>query len=102
MPWLRALRVLVLVCAFAHASGLSDALTVACGDDCAERDCDAGCPPICPTCHCAPCPVAITAAGVAIALAAPPARVPAPPAATDAPSGPDPGEILRVPIVGAA
>jgi hypothetical protein len=54
------LRLLVLLFAFAHATGLPDVVEVACDDSCEEGEagCEEGCPPICVSCHCARCPVA--------------------------------------------
>jgi hypothetical protein len=92
------LRVLVLAFAIANASGLMDVmLATECGVECAEADCDDGCPPICPTCHCVVrSPVAVTTTP---ACAEPP-RVgrEAPFADGDRdPVCPDPREILHVP-----
>jgi hypothetical protein len=101
------LRLLVLLFAFAHATGLSDAVEVAFGDDCEEEaaagegadGCDDGCPPICASCSCARCPVA--SASVAVVVIDP--VLPAPARATfveagQMPSSRDVDEILRVPI----
>lgn len=104
MTWV---RLLVLLFALAHATGLSDAVAVACGDDCEEAEvaageggdgCDEGCPPICAACSCARCPVA--SATVAVVTAPVP---PAPARATfveaaQMPTSRDVDEILRVPI----
>ena len=97
MPFL---RVLILAFALVHATGLSDALDVACAGECAEDDCDdGGCPPLCATCQCARCP-----AGVPIGIGGVDAPKPELvlaifPDTERAPSSPDPGEILRVPIL---
>lgn len=96
------LRILVLAFVLLHAGGLTSALEAACADDCAETDCDDGCPPLCPSCHCARGPVALAAA--------PPVPVAEPPRnlaaviglAQREPASPEPGEILHVPIARAA
>ena len=96
MSWL---RILVLACILARFVGVSDALDVACGDDCAESDCDdRDCPPACSTCDCARPPGGLAApvvtleppprASTAVAYAEP-ARVP---------TAPEPVELLHVPI----
>jgi hypothetical protein len=94
-------RVLVLALALLHATGVSDAFEVACEDTCAEgEDCgDEGCAPICPTCQCAPCPagVAIQAPGVVAPVQQHPTTA-AFHEVDDAIGGPDPREILHVPI----
>lgn len=99
VPWL---RVLVLAMALLHATGLTDAMEVACDESCADgEDCgDEGCAPICPTCQCAPCPTGIPLADGAAVF---PARVD-PTMATfqvveRVVPNPDPLEILRVPIL---
>jgi hypothetical protein len=95
------LRVLVLAFALMHATGLSDALEVACVDECADAaDCDdEGCPPICPTCECAPCPpgIPMQARVEAVAVEATPMEATFASIA-DVASSPDPREILHVPI----
>ena len=96
------LRVLVLAFAIANASGLIDvALGSACDVDCAERDwgrdCDGGCPPICPTCHCAVrSPVAVAAAPACLEPVRAAVAAPFPDRERD-PAVPDPREILHVP-----
>jgi hypothetical protein len=93
-------RVLVLAFALALATGLSDALEVACADECAGQDCDDGsCPPLCATCQCVRCPAAVAVTTLAV-------EPPLPEMVATAfhhhaervPSMPDPGEILHVPI----
>lgn len=98
MPFL---RVLVLAFALLQATGLSDAMEATCAEDCADGDdCgDEGCAPICPSCHCAPCPAGVATPVVAAVL--PPRTAPTVAAfhdVDDAVSTPDPREILRVPI----
>jgi hypothetical protein len=92
------LRVLVLAFAIANASGLMDVMLASdCGAECAETDCDEGCPPVCPTCHCVVrSPLAVTATPVCgepprIARLAPFAE------GERDPTSPDPREILHVP-----
>jgi hypothetical protein len=100
------LRLLVLLFALAHATGLSDVVEVACGEDCEEEvaageggdGCDDGCPPICASCSCARCPVA----SAEVAVVTEPV-LPAPARATFVEAGRMPpsrdvDEILRVPI----
>lgn len=99
MPWL---RVLVLAFAFAHATGLSDAIEVACDEACEEEGaCDDGCPPICASCSCARCPVATAVTSTVMAPVRPPlARVVFADVA-GMPASPDRLGILRVPIAAA-
>jgi hypothetical protein len=94
-------RVLVLVFALLHATGLSDAMEAACAEDCADGDdCgDEGCAPICPTCHCAPCPAGVATSAMAAVLPVPTApTVAAFHDVDDVVNSPDPREILHVPI----
>lgn len=104
MSWL---RLLVLLFALAHATGLSDAVEVACGDDCEEQAaaggeeagaCDDGCPPICAACSCARCPVASAAVAVIAEPVAPPAARVSFVEADRMPPSRDVDEILRPPI----
>ena len=94
------LRVVVLAFALVHAVGLSDAMEVACDEagDCAEEDCEDGCPPICPSCHCARCPVSVAPEAAALDLPGAPPRAAAFPEIAAGVAGPDPREILHVPI----
>jgi len=93
------LRILVLAFALAHASGLSDALELACPEVCDDGDCEDGaCPPLCPSCHGVRCPAGVATAVVTVEPNRPPPAAAGFAEVVGAVSSPDPREILRVPI----
>lgn len=97
MSWL---RFVILLLAFAHATGLQDIVEVACDQSCEEGEagCDEGCPPICASCHCARCPVASApVAGVTAPVMPAVARL-AFAEGERMPASRNVDEILRVPI----
>ncbi|MBK7076044.1 MAG: hypothetical protein IPH44_27490 [Myxococcales bacterium] len=96
-------RLLLVVLALVSASGLSEAIEVACGDACVGEPCDDGdCPPVCPGCACARLPVAVTTTPTPVAAAPPIDQRVLTFAPESEPSTPEPQEILRVPIARAS
>ena len=99
------LRILVLVCAVAFATGALDALEVACTDDCADaggagdtHGCADGCTPLCPGCPGARAPGAVTPTIMVAPAHEPPPRIDHLAHRERIVRSPDPREILHVPI----
>lgn len=96
MPLFRILALALLL----QLVGIGEYVAVACGDDCAEQDCDddQGCAPVCPTCHCAPrAPLATESPTVMVALVDLAVEIVITPALGVPRTSPDPRELLRPP-----